>query len=143
MTMPPSRMMLSLPYGANGWQLCMGLYGIAFGAQLIWPDICGGRVIYGILADFGFGHYIGWLVLLHGVAAVLSLFLLAGRSYWCPMLCSLGALIWTLVGLSQTTMSLARGIVIPVWGVFEILGGIGYSVATVQRARDPVSHVEE
>lgn len=132
-----------VPYGANGWQLCMGLYAMAYGAGMLWPELAGAADFYRRLGAVGFDPQLfGLVALAHGAAAVVALFAFGGRSYWCPMMCALGALIWTLIGLSQIAISLGDGVGLPVWGAFELLGGVGYSVATVQRARDPVVQPE-
>jgi len=56
------------------------------------------------------------------------------------MICALGAMLWTMLGIMQRGLLLGQGVWLPVWGIFEIIGGIGYSVATVRRARDPGLH---
>lgn len=139
---------MRVPYGANGWQLCMGCYGVAFALRLMWPALTGASESVRLFGAGPIGatgvdtRLAGAVILAHALAAIASLFVFAGRSYWCPMICSLGALIWTLVGISQTALALGHGIALPVWGIFETLGGLGYSAATVQRARDPVLQPE-
>jgi len=130
---------LRVPYGANGWQLCMGLYGVAYGAGLLWPQLVGASATWRLLTSMHLDpQMLGWIAVSHGATSVIALFVFGDRSYWSPMVCALGALIWTMIGISQIALSLSQGIVLPAWGSFELLGGIGYSIATVQRARDSV-----
>jgi len=70
-----------IPYGANGWQLCMGFYAIAYGVALLWPDLTGIVPIYHRLTTVGFDPaVIGWVALVQGVGAAVSMFAFNGAS---------------------------------------------------------------
>jgi hypothetical protein len=126
--------------GANGWRFCMGCYGLAWGAAVLWPELTADDpALVQILGAAGFGpdaKLLGAIVLLHGIAAVATLFGFRGQTYWCPAVCALGALLWTTIGLAQCTPQIGvHGIMVPALGLFSLVGGIGYSVSTIQRAR--------
>jgi len=128
-----------LPRGANGWQLCMGLYGIAYGGALLWPGLVGASAAWRLLTGMHFDPTtLGIVAFSHGLFSITVLFLFGGKSYWCPAACAVGAMVWTMIGISQIALSVGQGIAVPAWGIFELLGGIGYSVATVQHARRPL-----
>ncbi len=83
---------------------------------------------------------IGLLVLTHSVLSAISV-ILSRRDYWQAMLASLGAVLWTSLGITSATLewSLAQ---VPSWGFFQLLGGIGLSVAMLQRARGPTGRLQ-
>jgi hypothetical protein len=135
---------MHIPYGANGWQLCMGLYGVAYGAGLLWPELVGASSTWRLVNSVQLDPIIlGSIALSHGVLSVAVLFFVSDKSYWSPMACAVGAMVWTMIGITQIALSAGQGVAIPVWGIFELLGGIGYSVATMQRARQQSLPPEE
>jgi hypothetical protein len=134
---PAKRARWRAPKGANGWQLCMGLYGIAYGAGLLWPGLVGASSTWRLLTGMRIDPVLlGWAALGHGSASIVAVFFFGGKSYWCPTACALGALVWTTIGIWQIAFSLFNGVLLPVWGGFELLGGIGFAVATAQRSFD-------
>jgi hypothetical protein len=127
-----------LPYGANGWQLCMAAYGTVYALRHLWPHALGHGLVQMLMSP-AVDTLIGALVLTH--SAISAIAVLFGRQdYWQAMLASLGAVLWTSLGITSVTLewSLAQ---VPSWGIFQLVGGIGLSVAMLQRARDPTGRL--
>src|SRR5712691_9725845 len=99
-----------LPHGANGWQLCMAAYGITFGARLLCPALFGAGEAFHLISAFGMrSELIGLVILVHAAASALSVFVLSGASYSCPALSSIGAMLWTAIGISHAALEIGAG----------------------------------
>jgi hypothetical protein len=129
---------MSIQYSTYSWQLCMAGYGVSFGARLLWPELTGFGESHATALQLGvMPAVIGLLVLAYSVLSALAVFLTDAFDYMRAMLASLGAVLWTTIGLVAIIGELKNGF-LPTLGLFELLGGVGLSVSLVQRARDPL-----
>jgi hypothetical protein len=123
---------------ANGWQLCMAVYGLTFGARLLWPNLTGLAEVQTTALELGaIPTILGILVLVHSILSGAALILADAREIMRAMLVSLGAMLWTTVGLIALISELKNGYA-PTLGLFYLLGGVGLFVSLIQRARDPL-----
>jgi hypothetical protein len=128
-----------MPFLANGWQLAAACYGIVFGLRLVWPVEMGLGQSARVLALLGLPfELIGLCVLGYAIASIIAVLAIQGRGYWCPFLAAVGSTMWTMVGIMHGVGEIATHYP-PLWGGYECLLGIGLSLATVQRARDPLA----
>jgi hypothetical protein len=112
-------------------------YGLSFGARLLWPELTGPGESHAAALELGVTPaVIGLLVLAYSVMSALAVFLADAFEYIRAVLVSLGAVLWTTIGLVAIICELKHGYV-PTLGLFELLGGVGLSVSLVQRAHDP------